>query len=210
MMHHQQGFVPQYQYNNRSMTNEFDLKLDNSLLESINDVREKINKKVEDIANIEANTYVDLIFYILIVGIMCFFLYIIIDDLYKTLKFYYKQNDDSQQTSYRKSKATHIDDNEYQFDFESSVNSNKFIKDNLEKGNRVLNSDLHELKQFKKKNKIDHNTYASIDTKTINHLNDNYVYNDNKNVTSFWNTMFKKPKYPSVTNNSSGGFFEFV
>ena len=73
MMHHQQGFVPQYQYNNRSMTNEFDLKLDNSLLESINDVREKINKKVEDIANIEANTYVDLIFYILIVGIMCFF-----------------------------------------------------------------------------------------------------------------------------------------
>jgi hypothetical protein len=194
----------------QEQTTQFDVQIQNKLLDETKRIREKINKKVEEIANIEANTYVDLIFYIIIVGIMCFFLYIIIYDLYRTLKFYYQQNDDSKHTSYRKNKSATADDNEYKLDDENKFNSNEYIKESLEKSNSVLNSDLHELKQFKKKNNIDFNTYASIDTKNINHLNDNYVYDDSKNVTSFWNTIFKKPKYPSVTNNSAGGFFEFV
>ena len=191
-------------------TTQFDQNIQQDLFNRIEAIREKINGKVDEISTIEANTYVDLIFYIIIVGIMCFFLYIVIYDLYRTLKFYYQQNEDSKRTSYRKSKSATVDDNEYQPEDVDNVNRNEYIQESLEKSNDILQSEMHDLKMFKKKNQMDYNTYASIDTKNINHINDNYEYDSKKNVTSFWNMIFQKPKYPSVTNNSAGGFFEFV
>ena len=181
------------------------------LLDRIADVREKLMDKIDSITKIKNDGYIDIIFYVFIVGIMGFFLYIILNDIYRTLKFHEQQNDDSKRTSYGKNSKSLLllDDNNYD-DGNVSVNNNESIKSSLDFKQRELETEFQDIREFKSKNKLDNNLYTSIDTKVINRENDNYDYPKEKNKTGFWNLMFSKPKYHSITNNADGGFFEFI
>jgi hypothetical protein len=181
------------------------------LLDQIANIRERLMDKIDSIAKIKSDGYIDMIYYFIIVSIMCFFVYIILSDIYKTLKFHKQQNEDSKRTSYgvNSNSGRLLDDNEYD-DGHISINDNKNIKSSLDFNQRELETELKDLRDFKYKNKLDNNLYTSIDTKVINRENDNYEYPKEKNKTSFLNLMFEKPKYHRITNNTDGGFFEFI
>jgi hypothetical protein len=55
----------------------------------------KLNKKLGEIGAIKNDVYMDMFYYIVIVGIMCFFVYIILLDLYTVVKLHSIQNQDS-------------------------------------------------------------------------------------------------------------------
>ena len=193
------------------MNNENSAQRERALLDQIADVREKLMDKIDSIAKIKSDGYIDMVFYIVIVGIMGFFLYIVMNDIYNTLKFHNQQNEDSKRTSYgNNSKSrSRLDNNEYD-DGYVTVNNNENIKSSLDFKQKELETEFQDIREFKSKNKLDNNLYTSIDTKVINRENDNYDYPKEKNKTGFWNLMFNKPKYHSITNNADGGFFEFI
>lgn len=197
-------------YNNDLVT-EAERKMQKDLLDQITNIREKLMDKIDSIAQIKSDGYIDMIYYFVIVGIMCFFIYIILNDIYNTLKFHKQQNEDSKRRSYgvNSNSGRLLDDNEYD-DSHQSINNNKNIESSLDFNQRELEAEFEDLRNFKFKNKLDNNLYTSIDTKVINRENDNYEYPKEKNNTSFWNLMFEKPKYHSITNNTDGGFFEFI
>lgn len=192
-------------------TTSHDSTMQSDLLNRIAEIRANLLKKIETVSQIKSEGYIDLIYYFVIVGIMMFFLYILLADVYKTLKFYKQQNEDSSRTSYgsnSKSK-TYFDDNEYDSKYDT-INYTESISRNLNVNNQELENEFDRLLRFKSKNNLDTNLYASIDTKVISRENDDYDYPKEKNNTSYWSLLFEKPKYPSITNNSDGSFFEFV
>jgi len=204
-------YPSQYQQYYPTVNNLNSSKTEQTLLYQIADVREKLMNKIDAIGKIKNDGYIDMLFYIIIVGIMLFFLYIILNDIYYTLKFHQLQNEDSKRTSYgvNSKSRTLLDDNEFDDNY-VTINNNESIKNSLDFKQKELELEFQDIRDFKFKNKLDNNLYTSIDTKVINKENDNYNYPKEKNKTNFWNLMFNKPKYYNITNNADGGFFEFI
>jgi hypothetical protein len=193
-----------------SNSKKYEYKTDSNILENINKIKNKLIDKTAKIQEVANESYVDIIYYIFTVSIMCFFLYVVLADIYKTLKFYSYQNEDSQRTSFGKSTRTNQDDNDFNIEGIPFKNSNNFIKKNLDKQQNNLEFKFKDLKSFKVKNNIDPRIHASISPKNISSKYDDYEYENKKTNSSFWDLLFKKPKYPSMTNESSGSFFEFI
>ena len=49
----------------------------------MSDVQQKLQKKLKEITDIKQDAYLDIFYYIIVVGVMSFFVYIILSDLYK-------------------------------------------------------------------------------------------------------------------------------
>ena len=127
------------------------------------------------------------------------------------MKFHKQQNEDSKRSSYgvNSQSSKFLDDNEYD-DGHVSINNNQNIENSLDFNQKELESEFNDIRKFKSKHNIDNNLYTSINTKVINRENDNYEYPKEKNRSNFWDIIFNKPKYHSITNNTDGGFFEFI
>ena len=177
-------------------------------------IRNNISRKLDELSSIRSDSYTDLIFYMVNVGIMCFFLYIILKDIRNTLRFYNMQNEDNKRSSYNlfgRSKEINSDDNAYYDSKNMYINSNNNIKESLGKHNTTLKREFTDLTKFKNRHNLDDTLNTSITTKVINHENDNYTYDNTKTPKdSFWNSLFKPSKYPTVVNNADGHFFELI
>jgi hypothetical protein len=200
----------QQQLMNPGNTSEYDYK--SQVNDKIEKIKQKLIDKTASIQEVANSSYVDIIYYIFTVGIMCFFLYVVLSDMYKTLKFHSYQNEDSKRTSFGKNKQkTNNDNNDFNIEGVPFKNSNEFIQKNLQKQNVNLEAQFKDLQEFKLKSKIDPKVYTSISPRNISATFDNYDYSKNtKRNSSFWDLLFKKPKYPSITNESNGSFFEFI
>lgn len=184
-----------------------------TLMKLIQESRKKLQKKLNDVDEIVSNIYFDFFYYFIIIGIMMFFLYIILGDLYKTLKLYNVQNEDTKRTSFRKNskKSIYQDDNEYIRDDDISINVNSYIQDGFSRRNKSFMDEFDKLLNFKVENKIDDKIHTGdINTTSIYSKFDDYEYSSKKKNSSFWNMLFEKPKHHSLVNNSEGGFFEFI
>jgi DNA-binding transcriptional MerR regulator len=203
-----------FQGNTSSMYNknaQYKYKTNKDIMDRINKVKQKLIAKTATIQEVANSSYVDIIYYIFTVSIMCFFLYVVLSDIYKTIKLHNKQNSDSKGTDYQKNKRNLMsDDNDFTIEGEVFKNNNELVQSNLSKHNDELEENLKELSDFKNRNKLDPKVYTSITSKNISAEYDNYEYKTQKQSSSFWDLLFKKPKYPSITNESSGSFFAFI
>ena len=184
-----------------------------TLMNLIQQSKLKLQKKLNDVDNVVSNIYFDFFYYFIIVGIMMFFLYIILRDLYKTLKLYDIQNEDTKRTSFRKNANASIyqDDNEYAIDDNTNININSYIQDGFSRRNKTFFGEFEKLLKFKAENHLDDtNHVGDINTNSIHPKFDNYEYTTKKKNSSYWNMLFEKPKHHSLVNNSEGGFFEFI
>ena len=182
-------------------------------MKEIQKTRERMSMKLEELASIQTDSYGDLVYYFVIVGIMCFFLYIVLNDIYKTLKFFNMQNEDSRRSSYKLPKHKEFTNDNYNYDNTkyNMINSNMSIRQSLENSQEELEKEFQDILEFKDKQNLDNTLKTSITTKVINHENDNYIYNNTKTPKdTFWNSIFKKSKYPSVVNNADGHYLELI
>ena len=122
----------------------------------MSDVQQKLQKKLKEITDIKQDAYLDIFYYIIVVGVMSFFVYIILSDLYKILKLHSIQSNDSKKMFESKSKAKILnDDNEYEIDFNEGMNKNKELLDGLTKANMAVYNKFNNLIQFKAENHLD-------------------------------------------------------
>ena len=184
-----------------------EITTDHTLLDSIQDrVNSTINsltKELETISNIKGQMYANVVFYMIVVGIMLFFISIILLDLYQVLKNYQMMNKDSNRQSFRNNSNTvfNIDNNSYEDDniFNYNVNYNEFIVNKLNKQNKNVKTHFEELLKFKQKHNIDDKLHTSVTPNNITSVNDNYNYIKRKN-TPFWNMLFSPPKHYELMN----------
>lgn len=181
----------------------------NDLLDRISNTKQKLQNKLNEINDITTNVYYDILYYIIIVSIMFFFLYVILSDLYKTLKIYESQNEDTKRMSFRKSKNVNDDDNEYPDNNINTKNTNAFVRDGIDKRNSIIFDEMEKLIKFKAENNLDKDFKADIDISTLQSEKDDYLYPNKKKDSSFWNMLFEKPKHYSMVNDSQGGYFNF-
>jgi hypothetical protein len=176
----------------------------------MSDAQQKLLKKLNEISDIKQDAYLDIFYYIIVVGIMSFFVYIILSDLYKILKLHSIQSNDSKKMFESKSKAKILnDDNEYEIDFNEGMNKNKELLDGLTKANMAVYNKFNNLIQFKAENHLD-NLEIDVNENNINSKNDDWNYPVKRKDSSFWSMIFEKPKHYSLVNNSDSAFISAV
>ena len=176
----------------------------------MSDVQQKLQKKLKEITDIKQDAYLDIFYYIIVVGVMSFFVYIILSDLYKILKLHSIQSNDSKKMFESKSKAKILnDDNEYEIDFNEGMNKNKKLLDGLTKANMAVYNKFNNLIQFKAENHLD-NLEIDVNENNISSKNDDWNYPVKRKDSSFWSMIFEKPKHYSLVNNSDSTFISAV
>ena len=169
-----------------------------------------IVKKLNELDEIKQDAYLDIFYYMIVVGVMCFFIYIILSDLYKVIKLHSIQNEDSLQmfksTSPKSSKSKmYNDDNDFEIDFMDEVNRNKQIIDSLSKSQMSIYNGMKDMIDFKKENNLD-GLEINVDENNISDKHDNWNYPIKRKDTNFWNMIFEQPKHYSMVNNSGGEY----
>ena len=148
------------------------------------------------------NDALDTFTYIIVVLIISFFIFIILKDLYRSLKLYYsniripkvKMNMFDGKTSYN-------DDNQFDSNDYRNNNWTESIKYMIDKKNEVLEDEFSIIRKFKEINKLPNNLHTSISIANIKDSDDEYEYNK-KDGQSFVEALFTKPKHYKYLNNS--------
>lgn len=176
----------------------------------MSDTKQQLSNKLKDITDIKHDAYLDIFYYVIVVGVMSFFVYIILSDLYKILKLHSIQSNDSKQMFESKSKAKILkDDNDYEIDFNEGMNKNKELLDGLSKANMAVYNNFNDLVKFKAENHLD-NLEIDVNENNINSKNDDWNYPVKRKDSSFWSMIFEKPKHYSLVNNSDSAFISAV
>ena len=96
-----------------------------------NKIYNKLTTKFNNISNIKSEQYANLTFYVIIIGMMLFFIYILLSNLYSILKVHASLNDDSKRRSYRRNRLNvlYTDNNTFDDDvsFMEKSNYNEYI-----------------------------------------------------------------------------------
>jgi hypothetical protein len=167
----------------------------------------KLNKKLGEIGAIKNDVYMDMFYYIIIVGIMCFFVYIILSDLYTVVKLHSVQNQDSKSSQ---SKYNIFEDNNtYDNDNDNDKNSSMYILQSLNNQDDNINKEFEDLLLFKNENKLDATLYTDASVKSISSDFDDYKYPKRRNESNFFSMLFERPKHASLVNKAGGAFIDF-
>jgi hypothetical protein len=180
------------------------------LIEKVEAATKRLNDKIEKLQDVTKNSYFDLAYYFITVGIAFWFVYIILKDIYRTLKAYSVESDDFVKF---KAKSTgdsqkYIDDNDYEIE-EQSFNTDSYIKQSSQNSAMNMIKNLGNIIDFKQKNNINGGVfeYADETTNNIDPKYDDYDYPAKKNESSFWNVLLNKPKHYDMVNNNSDLYY---
>ena len=149
------------------------------------------------------NDALDTFTYIVVVLIISFFIFLILKDLYKSLKLYYANTRiPVEKMNYFFGKvAPHDDDNKFDTNDYRNNNWTESIKHMMDKKNKVLEDEFNIIRSFKKINNLPADLHTSISIANIKDSDDEYEYNK-KNGKSFIEALFYKPTHYKYINNS--------
>jgi hypothetical protein len=149
------------------------------------------------------NDTLDTFTYIIVILVVSFFIYIILKDLYKSLKVHYMNTSiPKAKKSMFSNQASHDDDNVFGSDDYRNTNWTESIKHMMDKKNKILEDEFDIIRKFKKINNLPSELNTSIGIANIKDADDDYEYTK-KNGTSFAETLFKKPKHHQYINNTN-------
>lgn len=172
----------------------------------INEISRRLQTQLDDLKNYVPDLYTTIIYYIIVIGIMSFFIYVIIADLYNIFKLHSIQNNDI--NIKEKDEKTFDDNYDYSSD-EYQINYNENITKGFGNLNNSMSNQFSKLTEFKEKNNIDSQLYINSTVDSISSSQDNYYY-PNKKSTGFWELLFNKPKHTNIVNNSQNAFISFI
>lgn len=180
------------------------------LIENIEKATKRLNDKIENLEEVTKNSYFDLAYYFVTVGICFWFVYILLKDIYRTLKLHNVQTDDFKRVQARSSGSPQrfMDNNDYEFE-EQSFNTDSYIKQSSQNNSLNIMKKLGNVINFKETNNINGGTfeYADVNTNSIDPKYDNYAYPAKQNESSFWNVLLNKPKHYGMVNNNSDLYY---
>jgi hypothetical protein len=178
----------------------------NSLEVEIRHAQDRLNSQLNNISGIRQEVYVNLMYYVIIVASMIFCTYIILADLYRTLKSHNENNKRMKQSAATKEKQFN-DDYVYPppHSYERNI-TNEIIK-NLQETDQGIKSSLSAIKNFNKRHDIDSAFYTKTGVRSLT-TDDNYMYEKNVND-NFWSMIFEKPTYHSILNSDPRNYIYF-
>lgn len=149
------------------------------------------------------NDTLDTFTYIIVILVISFFIYIILKDLYQSLKVHYMNTSiPNAKKSMFSNQASHDDDNVFGSDDYRNTNWTESIKHMMDKKNKILEDEFDIIRKFKKINNLPSELHTSIGIANIKDADDEYEYTK-KNGASFAETLFKKPKHHQYINNTN-------
>ena len=149
------------------------------------------------------NDTLDTFTYIIVILVISFFIYIILKDLYQSLKVHYMNTSiPKAKKSMFSNQASHDDDNVFGSDDYRNTNWTESIKHMMDKKNKILEDEFDIIRKFKRINNLPSELNTSIGIANIKDADDDYEYTK-KNGTSFAETLFKKPKHHQYINNTN-------
>lgn len=180
--------------------------------EAISVMKDKIVKRLEEkfneVSNIKGEYYANITFYVIITGLMLFFVYILLSNLYSILNLHSMLNSDSKRRTYRRNKlnALYSDNNIYNDDsyITNKLNYNEYILEKLNKQNTNVKNHFQELLEFKRRYDIDDSLSTSVTTDNLVNKNDDYEYVNTRKNTPFWDMLFTPPKHYELVNRLGG------
>lgn len=180
--------------------------------EAISVMKDKIVKRLEEkfneVSNIKGEYYANITFYVIITGLMLFFVYILLSNLYSILNLHSMINSDSKRRTYRRNKlnALYSDNNIYNDDsyITNKLNYNEYIVEKLNKQNTNVKNHFQELLEFKRRYDIDDSLSTSVTTDNLVNKNDDYEYANTRKNTPFWDMLFTPPKHYELVNRLGG------
>ena len=141
----------------------------------------------------------------IVLAIMSFFIFIILKDLYFTLKLHYSNNvlpkfkiDISK--DWMSSSVNDV--NNFKTNDIRNNTLSESIKYMLKEKDKVLQNEFKNIQKLKSANKLDASMNSIIDVNTLSYEDDEYEYERKKN-TNFVSMLFQKPKHYRL-NNATG------
>lgn len=173
-----------------------------------NEIIKNLERKFNNVSYIKGEQYANLTFYVIIIGLMMFFIYILLSNLYSILKLHSTLNEDSKRQSYRRSRSNilYTDNNSFYDDtsFTDKLNYNEYIVEKLNKQNTNVKNHFNELLEFKRRYNIDDTLNTGVSTDNLVDTYDNYDYSNTRMNTSFWDMLFAPPKHYELVNRLGG------
>lgn len=168
-------------------------KIYSNIQSEIKRAQNDLNKSLEEIGNIRKQTYVRIFYYILIILAMFAFAYIVLSDVYTTLKNYADNKQDDAPTP-------NIDDYVYVTDDDSKKSISASILSELQTADSNVKATFDPLLEFRARHNLDNSLYTRVNPKSLGTDDDTYKYDLEKPSTSFWSMLFDKPTYYSIVN----------
>jgi hypothetical protein len=141
----------------------------------------------------------------IVLAIMSFFIFIILKDLYFTLKLHYSNNvlpkfkiDISK--DWMSSSVNDV--NNFKTNDIRNNTLSESIKYMLKEKDKVLQNEFKNIQKLKSANKLDASMNSIIDVNTLSYEDDEYEY-ERKKSTNFVSMLFQKPKHYRL-NNATG------
>lgn len=178
----------------------------NSLEIEIRHAQDRLNSQLNNISGIRQEAYINLMYYVIIVSSMIFCAYVILADLYRTLKSY-NENDKRMKKSVAAKQKQFNDDYAYSPPYSYERNITKEIIKNLQETDEGIKSSLSPIKNFNKRHDIDSAFYTKTGVRSLT-TDDNYVYEKKVN-NNYWSMIFEKPNYHSILNSDPRNYIYF-
>jgi len=167
--------------------------------------QKQLNSKLADILIIRRNKYMNIVFYVVLLGTLALSSYIILSDLWRVFNIhrinseYIKSNNETEENTLLTSTG---DDYEYTSPYSVQQSINKSVINSLNNSSKNIESSLERAKDFRNYHSRDDTYYTNIDRNTLANVTDDYTYDVSKNGSSFWNELKQKPELISLLNNT--------
>lgn len=167
--------------------------------------QKQLNSKLADILIIRRNKYMNIVFYVVLLGTLALSSYIIISDLWRVFNIhkinseYIKSNNETEENALLTSTG---DNYEYTSPYSVQQSINRSVINSLNNSSKNLESSLERAKDFRNYHSRDDTYYTNIDRNTLANVTDDYTYDVSKNGSSFWNELKQKPELISLLNNT--------
>lgn len=162
--------------------------------------QDTLNKRLDEIGNLKQDAYVNIFYYIIIVGAMLALTYVILSDMWRVLRDYEDSNKVPTPMQERKN-AGDTDDYVYEPPADTNANISKEIVDSLKDTDANIKEHMRPITEFKARHDLDAALYTKTGVGTLSPRDDSYAYDPDRAGDGYWSMLFQKPVYHSVLNS---------
>lgn len=168
--------------------------------------QKQLESKLEDILVIRRNKYMNIAFYITLMGALALSSILILSDLWRVFTIH-KINSDFIKKQEKETRenvllSTSGDDYEYTSPYTAQRSINQSTVRSLHTGDTNLRNSLQRAKAFRTHHGQDAAYYTNVGRNALVDTNDTYEYDPSKSGSSFWDELKNKPEVVSMLNNT--------
>lgn len=168
-----------------------------TLTNQINEIKAELAEKINKVKTVKQNNMYDNFKFYMITGVCLFFIWIILDNIIRTLSLYFRNRKREKELMLKRSAP---DDNEFEAEYSIDSKVEGQMRKNLQRASENQNKELH----FAKKEKLVSTNKelsdreirktpleGNIDIQSLDKVHDEYQYDKAKKGESFWDMVFQ-------------------